>query len=171
MHRHTRVGYPQEVITLIRLFGMARKLKSLFPGQGKIKRGYLVFLKVNSGNRVLTVQKSGYLVFLIVNSENRVLTLQIDQVEHPEQLSCVESCKFRKTFGITTFCCKSDVIILPKNVDYRQNITVAVFKLAPAHSAGVNARSNHANSDFGVAQKLKSLFPGQVKGLADILFF
>jgi len=48
---------------------MARKLKSLFSGQGK--------------------GKSGNLVFLIVISGNRVLTVQIDQVEHPKQLSCV----------------------------------------------------------------------------------
>jgi len=85
------VGFPQEVITLIRLFGVSRKLKSLFPGQEK--------------------GKSGHLVFLIANSGNRVLTVQIDQVEHPEQLSCVESCKISKTLGITTFWCKSDVII------------------------------------------------------------
>jgi hypothetical protein len=72
-------------------FRVARKLKSLFPGQGK--------------------GKSGHLVFLIVNSGNRVLMVQIDQVEHLEQLSCVESCKIRKTLGIKTFWCKSDVII------------------------------------------------------------
>ena len=118
---------------------MARKLKSLFSGQGK--------------------GKSGHRVFLIVNSGNRILTVQIDQVKHPEQLSCVESCKIRKTLGITTFWCKSDVIIWQKIVDCRQSKTVTEFKFAPAHSGGVSARSNHANSAFRGVSKIRRFIP------------
>ena len=118
---------------------MARKLKSLFSGQGK--------------------GKSGHLVFLIVNSGNRVLTVQINQVEHPEQLSYVELCKIRKTLGITTFWCKHDVIIWPKIVDYRQSKTLTGFKFAPAHSGGVSAGSNHAISAFRGGSKVKKFIP------------
>ena len=145
------MGYPQQVITLIRLFGVARKLKSLFPGQGK-------------GN-------SGHLVFPIVNSGNRVLTLQIDQVEHPEHFSCVESCKIHKTLGITTFWCKSDVIIWPKIVDYRQSKTLTGLKFAPEHSGGYPQEVITLIRLFGVARKLKSLFPGQGKGKSGHLVF
>ena len=118
---------------------------STFQGGSKIKRLFSGQVK----------GKSGHLVFLIVNTGNRVLTVQIDQVGYPEQLSCVESCKIRKTLGITTFGCNRDVIIWPKIVDYRQSKTLTGFKFAPAHSGGVSARSNHANLAFRGGSKTK----------------
>ena len=48
-----------------------------------------------------------------------------------------------KTLGITTFWCKSDVIIWQFFYDYTQNMIVTEFKFAPAYlMGGVSAWSN-----------------------------